>query len=137
MRNIFATHGVPDEVVSDDGRQFVSEEFQVFLRNNNVKSIRSAPYHPISNGEEERFVRTFQEAMKTEIKKKSWEHNIASFLLFYRTTPHCATNRTPSELLMGRRKKARLDAITPNLEIKSKEKELVVEKIEGLKLENL
>ena len=48
-------------------------------------------------------------------KKKSCEHKIASFLLFYRTTPHCTTNRTPSELLMGRRIKTRLDAVTPNL----------------------
>ena len=122
MRNIFATHGVPEEVVSDNGGQFVSEEFQLFLKNNNVRSIRSAPYHPSSNGEAERFVRTFKEAMKTERKKKSWEHKIASFLLFYRSTPHSTTNRTPSELLMGRKIKTRLDAVTPNLGNKIKRK---------------
>lgn len=115
MRNIFATHGCPEEVVSDNGRQFASEEFQRFLKKNNIKSILSAPYHPSSNGEAERFVRTFKEAMKANKSKMSWNHKIAAFLLSYRTTPHSTTHTTPSELLMGRRLRTILDALRPNL----------------------
>lgn len=40
--------GLPD--VSDNGPQFVSAEFETFLRNNGVKHIKSSAYHPASNG---------------------------------------------------------------------------------------
>ena len=31
LRAVFARYGLPHEVVSDDGPQFVSEEYQTFL----------------------------------------------------------------------------------------------------------
>ena len=49
LRGYFATWGLPDELVSDNGPQFVSVEFETFLRNNGVKHIKSSPYHPQSN----------------------------------------------------------------------------------------
>ena len=60
LRPLFASYGLPEQLVSDNGPQFVSDEFQVFLKSNQVKHIRSAPYHPSSNGLAERFVRTFK-----------------------------------------------------------------------------
>ena len=56
LRRMFASHGLPEQIVSDNGPQFVSEEFAAFMRANNIKHIRSAPYHPASNGLAERFV---------------------------------------------------------------------------------
>ena len=64
LRSLFAIHGLPEEIVSDNGPQFVAQEFKGFLRYNHVKQILSAPYHPASNGEAERAVRTFKQAMK-------------------------------------------------------------------------
>ena len=65
LRQIFATHGIPEEMVSDNGPQFISADFAEFTRTNGIRHSRSSPYHPSSNGEAERFVRTFKEAMKT------------------------------------------------------------------------
>ena len=59
LRRIFATHGLPEQIVSDNGPQFLSADFEEFTRTNGIK------YHPASNGEAERFVRTFKEAMRT------------------------------------------------------------------------
>ena len=59
LRYLFSSYGLPVEIVSDNGPQFVSEEFEIFLKENGVRHIRSAPYHPASNGEAERAVRTF------------------------------------------------------------------------------
>ena len=57
LRHLFASYGLPEQVVSDNGPQFTSSDFASFLQANGVKHIRSAPYHPSSNGIAERFVR--------------------------------------------------------------------------------
>ena len=50
LRLIFARWGLPEQLISDNGPQFVSEEFAEFSRTNGIKNIRVAPYHPSSNG---------------------------------------------------------------------------------------
>ena len=64
LRQLFASYGLPLQLVSDNGPQFTAIEFQHFLKGNGVKHIRCSPYHPSSNGLAERFVRTFKQAMK-------------------------------------------------------------------------
>ena len=64
LRDMFSRYGLPEQLVSDNGPQFASDEFGVFLRKNNVKHLRGAPYHPATNGQAERFVQTFKNAMK-------------------------------------------------------------------------
>ena len=61
LRTIFSTHGLPEVLVTDNGTSFISVEFQEFMKNNGVKS---APYHPASNGLAERAVQTFKGSMK-------------------------------------------------------------------------
>ena len=53
LRNLFATHGLPEMVVSDNGSAFTSAEFQTFVKRNGIRHVRSAPYHPSSNGQAE------------------------------------------------------------------------------------
>ena len=43
------SYGLPDQVVSDNGPQFTSEEFSQFLKRKGIKHICSAPYHPSTN----------------------------------------------------------------------------------------
>ena len=42
---LFSSCGLPEQVVSDNGPQFVSAEFETFMTNNGIKHIRCAPYH--------------------------------------------------------------------------------------------
>jgi transposase InsO family protein len=60
---LFARTGVPMQLVSDNGPQFVSEEFEAFMRANGIRHIASAPYHPATNGLAERMVQTFKYAL--------------------------------------------------------------------------
>ena len=60
LRQLFATYGLPQQLVSDNGPQFSSVEFATFLTRNGVKHIRSSPYHPSTNGLAERFVHTLK-----------------------------------------------------------------------------
>ena len=62
LREVFARYGLPEHLNSDNGRQFTSEVFQNFMEANNIKHTFSAPYHPATNGQAERFVQTFKQA---------------------------------------------------------------------------
>ena len=72
----------------------------------------ACPYHPASNGEAERAVRTFKQAMKTmKAEPGTRAEKLAWFLQGYRTTPPTATGCTPAELLIGRRIHSRLNIL--------------------------
>ena len=60
LRNISSNHGLPKQIVSDNGPQFVSSDFAEFCKSNAIKHLRVAPYHPASNGLAERMVQTFK-----------------------------------------------------------------------------
>ena len=113
-RSSFATLGLPEELVTDNGPSFTSEEFAKFQRMNGIKHITTAPYHPGSNGLAERTVQTIKRGLKM-ISQGSWEHRLARFLLTYRTTPHSTTGVSPSELMFGRQLRTRMDLLRPDL----------------------
>ena len=50
LRLIFANHGLPEELVSDNGPQLASSEFALFMKQNGIKHTLVPPYHPASNG---------------------------------------------------------------------------------------
>ena len=116
LRQLFARYGLPEQVVSDNGSQFTSEEFEEFMKRNGIKHTFSAPYHPATNGLVERFVQTFKKAMKAGCTDgKTLQHQLASFLLSYRTSPHTTTNMEPCTLFLRRHVRTRLDLIKPDL----------------------
>lgn len=94
-KSIFARHGIPDEVISDNGPQYASQSYADFAKEYGFTHITSSPYHPQGNGEAERAVQT----VKNLLKKKG-DPYLA--LLAYRSTP-LELGYTPSELLMGRK----------------------------------
>ena len=65
LRKLFAQHGLPEELVSDNGPQFIASEFEVFMRSNCVKHTKCAPYHPASNGQVEIMVQILKTATQT------------------------------------------------------------------------
>ena len=64
LRQIFATHGLPNALVSDNGAAFTSKEFADFLIRNGICHITSSPHHPSTNGLAERAIQTFKQAMR-------------------------------------------------------------------------
>ena len=116
LRHLFAKYGLPEQVVSDNGPQFISDEFAQFMCRNGIRHTRSSPYHPSSNGAVERFVRTFKQTMKAGEKDGlSHHHRLANFLLTYRTTPHSTTQVAPCTLFLGRSIRSRLDLVRPDV----------------------
>jgi len=116
LRRIFAVHGLPQQKVSDNGSQFVSEQFTQFLQQNGIKHIKSSQYHPSTNGQTERFIQTLKKALKAGKDEGPLRQQLARFLLSYRTAPHATTKEAPCVLLMGRSLHTRLDFLKPNHE---------------------
>ena len=111
FRNLFATHSIPEHVVSDDGSGFTSQEFKQFMGQNGIKHTTS-PYHPSSNGLAEHAVQTVIHGISKV--EGTIECRLAYFLFNYHATPQSTTELLPAELLMGRRLRSRLDLIHPD-----------------------
>ena len=117
LRSTFATFGIPEILVTDNGFNFTSSEFEEFLKFNGICHIKTVPYHPASNGLAERAVQTFKSGMK-KLTSGTLETRVARFLFNYRITPQTTTGVSPSELLFGHCLCCHLDFLRPNLDAK-------------------
>ncbi|XP_030764846.1 uncharacterized protein K02A2.6-like [Sitophilus oryzae] len=116
MDNLFTAYGTPITVVSDNGRQFIAEEFKTFLKNSGVKYHKlSAPYHPSANGQAERYVQTVKDVLYTmKTTKAALQSNLNQFLRQYRKAPHSTTGQSPAQLFLGRDLRTRLNLTRPD-----------------------
>ncbi|XP_055590304.1 uncharacterized protein K02A2.6-like [Uranotaenia lowii] len=116
LRDVFCRFGMPETLVSDNGRQFTADIFLEFCTQNGIEHIRSPPYHPQSNGQAERFVDTFKRSLaKIYHPEGDLQSALDTFLLNYRITPNrnASEGKSPSELLFGRRIRSHLDLLLP------------------------
>ena len=106
LKSIFATHGIPEVLVSDNGPQFASTLFNQFAENYGFCHVTSSPRYPQSNGMSERAVRTIKNMLKTN-------DDPYLGLLAYRAAP-LHSGKAPCELLMGRHLRTRLVTAHPS-----------------------
>jgi hypothetical protein len=115
MRSLFARYGLPVRVVSDNGPQFISEEFSQFLKRNGIQHTLSPPYHASTNGQAESGVHTFKRMFDKSDSKLSLDKRVTNVLFSYRNLPHSTTGKTPSELFLKRSPRTRLSLLKPCL----------------------
>uniref|UniRef100_A0A6B0V6W4 Putative transposon ty3-g gag-pol polyprotein n=1 Tax=Ixodes ricinus TaxID=34613 RepID=A0A6B0V6W4_IXORI len=113
LRTLFATHGLPDVLVSDNGTAFTSGDFKEFLRRNGIRQVLPAPYHPSSNAQAERMVQEIKKSPK-KIIRGDWSTRLARFLFDHHILPSASTGRSPAELLFGRQIRSALDHLHPD-----------------------
>ena len=114
LRTVFSQFGIPEIVVSDNAACFTGEEFQAFVTSNGIKHITSAPHHPSSNGLAERAVQIVKNGLK-KLTDGTINSRLAKILFAYRITPQSTTGTSPSELMLSRRPRCRLDLVKPNI----------------------
>lgn len=115
LDGLFASYG-PTTIVSDNGPQFTATEFKTFLPDSGVKYHKlTAPYHPATNGQAERYVQTTKDALKAMATTRgSLQQNINEFLHQYWKALHTTTGRPPALLFLGRNIRTRIDLVRPD-----------------------
>ncbi len=98
-RTLFAQFGIPEVVVTDNGSCFVSEDFGTFLVTIGIKHVTSAPYHPSTNG--------------LNNKEGTEEKQTRKFIKLLISYPQGTTGESPFQLLFGQQIRTRLDLIKP------------------------
>ncbi|XP_060546945.1 uncharacterized protein K02A2.6-like [Pantherophis guttatus] len=112
LRRLFATHGIPDLIVSDNGPPFTSNTFEMFLADQGIRHALSAPKKPLMNGLAERMVRSTRETLM-RLGPGDIQAKLDKLLAIQHITPSATTHRSPAELLMGRKLRSPLDRLHP------------------------
>lgn len=107
MKRQFATHGVPERLMTDNGRQFVSREFQQFSRDWNFVHTTSSPMYPKSNGLAENAVKQAKQLLE---RCKRDGTDLMLGLLNLRNTPRDTHLGSPAQRLLSRRTRTTLPA---------------------------
>lgn len=104
VNNFFSRFGVPNELHSDQGRNFESRVFKECCDLLGVRKTRTTALHPESDGMVERFNRTLgQELAKCcRSGQGDWDLNLPYLLMAYRSAEHETTGYTPAHLMFGR-----------------------------------
>jgi len=100
-----ARHGIPDQVVSDNGQPFASDSFHEFASTYGFDHVTSSPMYAQSNGKAENAVKTAESLLEKAAKSKRDPY---LSLLDWRNTPTEGLNSSPAQRLFGRRTKTLL-----------------------------
>lgn len=129
LDTIFARFGFPMSITADNGRQFISQEFQQYCDTNNIELVSTIPYWPQQNGEVERQNRSLLKRLAiSQEEGKDWLRELQKYLMMYRSSPHSVTKKTPAELMFNRNIRDKLPSmdqpIETDQELRDRDKEM-------------
>ena len=110
---LFSRHGIPREILTDQGTNFTSALLTELYQMLGVRPIRTTPYHPQTDGLVERFNQTLKQMLRKVIAEdgRDWDEMLPYVLYAFREVPQASTGFTPFELLYGRDVRGPLDVI--------------------------
>jgi hypothetical protein len=113
LSDVFAIHGYPYGMVSDNPTIFVSDHLKSYCGQNGILQTLIAPGHPATNGLAERNVQTMKARLKAMANEPLPMHSKVREILFrYRATP-LSNIKTPSEIYLQHNIRIQLDAVRP------------------------
>ncbi|XP_058827416.1 uncharacterized protein K02A2.6-like [Topomyia yanbarensis] len=110
---IFVRQGYPRTITLDNGREFISKEFEDYCRIKNITLNHTVPYWPQANGEVERQNSSLLKRLKiSHALHRDWKVDLLQYLLMYNTTPHSTTGKTPTELLRNKTIRSKIPSLS-------------------------
>ncbi|XP_048613220.1 uncharacterized protein LOC125587118 [Brassica napus] len=102
-KNIICRHGLPYEIITDNGSQFISHHFKGFCHRWRIRLNMSTLRNPQSNGQAESTNKKIIDGLKKrlDLKKGCWADELDGVLWSHRTTPRGATKATPFSMAYG------------------------------------
>ena len=100
MQKQFARWGIPDEIVTDCGKNYDSVEFSQFCQRKKIKHTKSSPYHDQSNGKAESAVKIVKTLLRKAEKTKLSPYEA---LLDQHNTPTAGMTTSPAQRFLNRR----------------------------------
>ncbi|KAM2117425.1 hypothetical protein ACFX1R_010978 [Malus domestica] len=99
-KNILCRFGIPNAIVTDNGRQFDNNKFMMFCSKFTINLCFASPTHPQSNGQVEAINKVIKQTMKTSLDKAKgcWPEFVPHVLWSYRTSYRTSTRETPFSL---------------------------------------
>ena len=119
--HFFVHYGYPARLHSDKAQNFESKVIQQLCKIGGIKKTRTTPYHPMGNGQVERFNQTLLQMLGTleNSQKSDWKSYVPALVHAYNATRHDTTGVSPFSLMFGRQPRLAVDAflgIKPNAE---------------------
>ncbi len=109
----FSVYGFPQRIHSDKGANFESKLIAELLLVSGVDKSHTTPYHPMGNGQTERFNRTLGNMIRSlpPRAKERWPQMIQTLTFSYNCTTHETTGFAPFYLMFGRIPKLPVDVM--------------------------
>ena len=111
--DMFSRLGIPKVILSDNGRQLISESMKETFRMLGIEQKLSAPLHPQSHGLVERCNQTIQMTLVklAEDNPSDWDVLLTPTLFALRQMPNASTGFPPFELMYGRKVRGPIDVL--------------------------
>ena len=104
LNEIFATHGFPNSMITDNGPPWNSNEIKRYFKSRGIKHTKITSLWPRANGLTEHFIQNLNKCIRTSItENKNWRDQLRNMLTNYRSTPQTITGYQPSQLLLNRK----------------------------------
>jgi len=81
IRNVFLIYGAPEEILSDNGRQFDSNFTRELLKELHIKQLFTTAYHPQCNGLAERMNQTINNMLRKYVNTVNVKIILKNFLI--------------------------------------------------------
>ena len=92
-------HGVPRDITSDRGPQFISQLWQSMSESLGIRMHHTTSYHPQANGMVERFHRSLKNALRASLNNSDWVSKLPWVLLGLRTSLKEDLGNSPAEMI--------------------------------------
>lgn len=112
-REFFFRYSPPQQLHSDQGKQFESELMAEVCKIMGIAKTRTTAYHPQCNGLVERFNRTLLSMLATAAIERpcEWEDHLRQLCMAYNTSVQATTGQMPFFLMFGRQARLPVDIV--------------------------